>query len=59
MAWDLKDKLFKKRGLTFWKVVLALAFGFGSSVYIWRPTVLELKEMAEKRDAEERRDYTI
>ena len=59
MAYKFKDKLLKTRGLTFWKVVLAIAFGFGSSVYIFRPAAIELRQTKEKMDQEDTKNYTI
>lgn len=59
MAFTLKDKFIKKRGLTFTKVLLALAFGFASSVYIWRPTAIELRKQNEQMNEEDTKNYTI
>lgn len=55
----LMDSFIKTRGLTFPRVVMAIAFGVGSSVYIYRPSMVERRKLNEQLKKEDTERYVI
>lgn len=52
-------KLIKKGNLTATKIMIAIAFGCTSSVFIYKPTVDEFKKIKQEQEANDKKEYTI